>query len=257
VIKKHSSIYSTFLFALVKKDFKVRYSQSTLGMIWLILEPLIMVVTYSVVFTAIGREGGYGAPFPVFFYSGLLLWQLFSASLTRGVRTFISEKNLWLKISFPRYLLLMKNGLVFTADFLLASIPVIPLFLFFGYSFHISFFLLIPIFLMTLMFSVSVMTVIASINVYVRDIGIVIKTINTVLFWFSGVIFDFPFEGPTKFIFYVNPLAGAIRGFRLIMLTNELPEIESLYSLGIWTISMGLIAMMTYKKLNRGFADAI
>lgn len=249
--------YRFFLDVLVKKEFKIRYSQSVLGMSWLIIEPLITVLTFSVIFTLIGRKGPHGAPFPVFFYSGLVIWNFFNSCLTSGVKSFINDQALWTKLDFPRAIIIIKNIVVYCTDMILALIPVVPIFLYYGYFPNIKYLILIPLFGLVAIFGLGIMLLFASLNVYFRDIGILVRTLSTIWFWFTPIIFHFPEEGVIKLLYYINPMAGVVITFRKIILLNEFPEWSYLISILSCSILFFIVGYLSYKRLQRGFADVV
>jgi ABC-type polysaccharide/polyol phosphate export permease len=249
--------YRYLLSALTRKEFKVRYSQSVLGMAWILLEPVINVITFSIVFTLMGRKGQYGAPFPLFFYSGLIIWNFFSSFISQGPKSFIKDKGLWTKLDFPRSLIVIKEALVYGTDMLLSAVPLAIIIAASGYSINVEYLLLVPIALATGLLGLGLMLLLASLNVYIRDIGIIMKTITSVWFWFSGVVFFFPFEGATKALFYVNPVAGAVLGFREIILLGRLESWGALLSLAIAGPVALALGYLVYSRMQRGFADVV
>lgn len=249
--------YRFVFMALVQKEFKVRYSQSLLGMSWLILEPMFTVLTFSVVFSMIGRQGAFHAPYPVSFYSGLIIWNFFNSCLNAGTKSFIADKALWSKMDFPRILIIIKNLQVYMVDMLLASIPMLIVFAVFGYWPTLWWLLTIPLFLLVVIFGTGVMLIMASINVYLRDVGLLVKTLGTVWFWMTPVIFVHEFSGASKILYYVNPMAGIVRWFHHLLLAGKPAELESLYSILIAAPLTLLVGYFVYRKLQKGFADVV
>lgn len=257
------SSYKTFLTELIKKEFKVRYSLSYLGLLWIILEPLITVVVLSLVFTYIGRVGKEGIPFPVFYYSAILLWRMFSACLTTGPKIFIKNKDLISKIRYPKWLSVVSEQGVHLFDFLFANIAFIPVFMFYAFNqgYYITWwYLLLPILMfMTLALSFGIHLILGSINVYIRDIEKLTGVIATVWFFATPIIFYYPFAGNTKIFYYINPMAGIINTFREIIINGVSRgfDFSQLYAAGAGIIVFNVFGVLVYKKLHRNFVDVL
>ena len=249
--------YRIFLSSIVGKEFKVRYSQSVLGVAWLVVEPLLLVLTLSTIFTLIGRTGPGGAPFPVFFYAGLLPWQIFASALSKGTTCFVSDKSLMHKIPFPKEISVVKALATYYIDFLFACISFVGVLIFFRYAPNLNY-LYIPLLLLLIgLLAAGLMFLLGTIHVYIRDIGILAKTLTTVWFWFTPIIFYYPFEGPTEFLYYVNPMAGIIYGFRNIILFNQPPIPIMLISSLVWISVMFIVGYWLFRRHERTFADVI
>jgi lipopolysaccharide transport system permease protein len=249
--------YWPFFSTIVKKDFKIRYAQSYLGMTWLIFEPLLLVLTISYIFTVIGRKARGGHPFPVFFYSGLLAWNYFITTLNQGTSAFITDANLLKKIYFPKEISIFKNIAIHFIDFLFANVAFLVIMIIYKYTPNWNYLYLPILLILETLFVYSLTLLFASINVYVRDIKIIVSTLCRVWFWFTPIIFHYPFSGRTKIIYYVNPMAGIINNFRWIILDNQPPVIEQLYSIFIFTSVLLVISTLVFKKLEREFVDVL
>ena len=249
--------YRYFLFQIIKTKFTVRYAQSYLGVIWVVLEPMLLVITLSVIFSVIGRRGLPGVPFPLYFYSGILLWRIFSESLTIGTKTFIEDKVLLRKIPYPRWLSLVSRLAVIFLDFLFANVAFIVLLVYFRVRPNGAWLWLPVVVGMQLFISFSVMLSFATINVYVRDVGRVSGILATIWFFFSGIIFYFPYTGRTKIIYYINPIVGIIESYRRILLFGRAPMLEQLYCAIAASVLLFIVGVVIYKRYSRNFLDVM
>jgi lipopolysaccharide transport system permease protein len=249
--------YWPFFSTIVKKDFKIRYAQSYLGMTWLIFEPLLLVLTLSYIFTLIGRKARGGHPFPMFFYSGLLVWNYFIKTLNQGTSAFINDANLIKKIYFPKEISIFKNIAVNFIDYLFANVAFVVIMVIYKYTPNWNYLYLPLLLILETLFVYSLTLLLASINVYVRDIKIIVNALSRIWFWFTPIIFHYPFSGRTKIIYYANPMSGIVNNFREVILSNKPPIIEQLYSAFIFTTVLLIISTIVFKKLEREFVDVL
>lgn len=249
--------YRHFIFTIVVKEFKVRYAQSYLGMAWLVLEPLLLVLTLSYIFVLIGRIASGGHPFPVFFYSGLLSWNYFLGSFTEGTNSFIRDAALIKKIYYPREISIIKTIAVHFIDFLFANIAFIIILIVYKYTPNWNYFYLIVLLILqtTFVYSLSLLT--ATISVYIKDIQILVNTIAKLWFWFTPIIFHYPFSGRTKILYFVNPMAGIISNYRVIILDNNPIYIEQLYSIFGYIFILTILSSLLFKRFKKGFVDVL
>jgi lipopolysaccharide transport system permease protein len=249
--------YRYFLYQIIKTKFVVRYAQSLLGVVWVVLEPMLLVITLSVIFTVIGRRGLPGVPFALFFYSGVLIWRIFAESLTQGTRTFIEDRSLLRKIDYPRWLSLLSRLSVTFLDFIFANVAFICLLVYYRVNPTINWLYIPAVLGLQLFISFSIMLIFATINVYVRDIGRISGVLSTIWFFFSGIIFYFPYEGKTKLIFYINPIVGIIHSYRRIILFGEAPMLEQLYCAFAACVVFFTVGIVIYRKYSRNFLDVL
>jgi len=254
---KNAIKYRHFLSSLVFKQFKVRYAQSYLSMTWLVLEPLLLVLTLSYIFTAIGRKAPGGHPFPIFFYSGLLPWNYFVNSLVQGTTSFISDSSLIKKIYYPRELSVVKTIAVNFIDFLFANVAFIVILIIYNYSVNWNFFYIPVLLILQTTFVYGLALIFASMNVFVRDIGIIVNTLRTLWFWATPIIFYYPYAGKTKFLYYVNPMTGIIVNYRIIIMDGNPPVIKYLYSVLVASFILIILSSIVFKRLEREFVDVL
>ncbi len=247
--------YRPFLVSLVKKEFKVRYTQSILGSLWMIIEPLLLVLTLSAIFTMLGRKDRDHVAFPIFFYAGLLPWNLFKAALVSGAQAFIKDKSLMQKIRYPKEITIFKSWMIYFIEFLFSSVAFFVILAIYWHPLNI-YWLYLPLLIILIgTLSIGIMFFTASLNIYVRDVGILLKTLGTVWFWFSPIIFDFPYNDSTKALFILNPMVGIIKGFRSIIVHGEAPNFTYLLPAFIFAILALIIGYLTFRKVEKGFVD--
>ena len=220
---------------LIRKELKVKYAASVLGAVWSILNPLV----YLAVFTFVGKVLGAGVPnFPVYLLSGLLAWNLFSASLTSGTSSVLDNSNLVKKVAFPREILPLSTVGVALVDFVLQSVVLFAFILVSGYGFHWPELALWPLAFVTLVsLTVALSLWLAAVNVRYRDVGHLLSIGLVVWFWATPIVYaeyqvqqlaqggTGTFLGIDRFALYLlNPLADVAAGFHRALYGVVMPE---------------------------------
>ena len=158
------------LFTWTKRDFKVRYSQSVLGAAWAIIQPLSLMIVFSVIFSIVLKVPTDGIPYPVFAYTALLPWTFFSNSLSFAIPSLVSNMNLVSKIFFPREILPLSSIFVCLIDFLISISILVLLFIWYQtpVGWTVLFAPLVLLIQIILIFGVSLLA--SAVNVFYRDV---------------------------------------------------------------------------------------
>ncbi len=218
------SSFREILMNLVRKELKVKYTASILGAIWSLLNPVVFLGVFYLVFSVVLKNG---VPYyPIFLLSGLLAWNLFSVSLTTGARSVIDNANLVKKVYFPREILPLAAVGVALVDFALQSLVLLAFILVSGYGFHAVNLALLPLSIFTLLvFTAAVTFFVAALNVRYRDIQHLLNLGLLVWFWMTPVVYSAwrvqdagtrnSFLGIDVFNLYLlNPMADIVLGFQ-------------------------------------------
>jgi lipopolysaccharide transport system permease protein len=240
------------------REFKIRYSQSVLGVGWAILQPLALMVIFSVIFSVFMRVPTDGIPYPVFAYVALLPWTFFSNSLSFAIPSLVNQMGLVSKIYFAREILPLSTILVAFIDFLIASTIFVALMLFYRIPIGSAILLLPFVLLVQIVFTFGISLFGAAINVFYRDIRFVIPLALQIMMYMSPIIYPTSII-PEKFLpfYYLNPMAVIIDTYRRIILYNQLPNWPYM---GLATVISTVIMLLGYryfKKAEREFADLI
>jgi ABC-2 type transport system permease protein len=213
------------LLNLTRKELKVKYAASVLGAVWSLLSPLV----YLAVFAFVARVLGAGIPnYPVYLLSGLLAWNLFSASMSSGARSVLDNSNLVRKVAFPHEILPLSAVAVALADFALQSAVLLLFILVSGYGIHLPELALWPLaFLTLLVLSVALSLWFSALNVRYRDVGHLLNIALLVWFWATPIVYggyqvqELTRSGsreilgiPTFALYLLNPLASIVGGFQ-------------------------------------------
>lgn len=239
------------------RDIKIKYKQTVLGFLWAVLQPLLMMVIFTFFFGRALQVPSQDLPYPVFVFSGLLLWNLFSTGLTNSANSMVNNSSIIKKIYFPRLIIPTASILVSLFDFLMAFILFIPLLIFYQQSLSWNALWCWPV---AVMISVAATLgpgcLLAALNVKYRDFRYVIPFLVQVLFFVTPVIYPITLlQYPLlQYALAFSPMYAAIELFRY-PLTGILPD-----PIFFWiSAGSGILLLLTgafyFKRTEDFFAD--
>lgn len=246
------------LFTWAKRDFKVRYSQSVLGAAWAILQPLSLMVIFSVIFSVFIRVPTDGIPYPIFAYTALLPWSFFANSLNSAIPSLVNNMNLVSKIHFPREILPLSAIIVGTADFLVASsIFVLMLFIYrIAVGLTVLFVPLVLAIQVILTLGISLLA--SAVNVFYRDVRFVIPLSLQVWMYLSPIIYPVNLVPErVRPIYFLNPMAVFIDTYRRTILLNQMPDWPYMGTAALVSVLFTIISYRYFKRAEREFADFV
>ena len=251
--------YRELLYFLTWREFKVRYKQAALGVAWAILQPLLTMVIFSIIFGQLAKLPSDGVPYPVFSYVGLLPWQLFANALTRAGISLVGNSNLITKVYFPRLIIPLSAITAGLVDFAIAFVILLGLMFFYGIALTWSALWLFPLTILALLTSLAVSLWLSALNVQYRDVQYAIPFLVQAWMYASPVAYStglIPTTGLWRVIYGLNPMAGVIQGFRWALLGGSPPDI--LMAISIMMVLVLLLSGLVYfKKMEKSFADVV
>ena len=250
--------YRELLYFLAWRDLKARYSQTVMGLAWAVVQPLFMMLVFTVVFSKIAQLPSDGIPYPLFAYAALVPWTYFSKSLDRGGFSVVAESNLITKIYFPRLIIPLSATLGGLLDFAIAFLLLLAMMLWFGVLPTWKL-VTVPLFLaLTVLASLSVSLWLSALFVKYRDVAALIPLLTQVWMFGSPVAYSASIVPQEWQAFYsLNPMVGVIGGFRWALLGTPAPDPVFL-AVNIVTISVSLLLGMAYfNRMANTFADVI
>jgi lipopolysaccharide transport system permease protein len=251
--------YRELLGFLVWRDIKVRYVQTILGPLWALIVPFLTMILLTVIFGHVaGLKGEYKVPYPIFVFSGNLIWIYFSGCLAGSARSVISNINLVTKVYVPRLMIPLESTVVPVIDFALAFLVLLGLFAYYHRAPHWHT-VLIPFFLgLALLSAFGVGLWLSALTVRFRDIPYVVPLLTQLWFYVSPVIYGSTFIPPRyHWLIAVNPMTGPIDGFRWAVLGRGVPH----YGLFATSLVAGIVLTASgvwyFLRTERSFADLI
>ncbi len=250
-------LYRELLYFLTWREIKVRYKQTALGFAWAIIQPLFMMIVFTLFFGTLAKIPSEGIPYPLFNYAALLPWTLFAEGITRSSNSLVQDANLVKKVYFPRLVMPLSGILSPLVDFAIASTILIGMMFYFGFPPTIRILWLPAFILLALMTSVGVGLWLSAINVRYRDVRYVIPFLIQFWLFASPVVYSSTLLPERYQIIYgINPMAGVIEGFRWALLGTEAPG--SLIAISVIIVVVLLISGAFYfRRSEKAFADVI
>ncbi len=251
--------YKELLYTFVWRNIKVRYKQTVIGILWVILQPILAMIIFTVFFGRLAKVPSDNVPYPVFVYAGLLFWNFFSSALTGASNSLVESAAMIQKVYFPRLILPFSAILTPLIDFIISFIVLLGIMAYYHFIPNWHGLVLTPLLMLVAVFSVLGLGLFfAALNVKYRDVRYALPFFIQLLLFVTPVIYPVSII-PARFqwIAYLNPMTGVVTAARASLLGNA--SVDWLM-LGISAlVSLGLIIFGTlyFKKTERFFADII
>ena len=254
--------YRELLYYLVVRNLKIRYKQTALGAAWAIIQPVLLMVIFTIF---LGRLGGIqskipqGLPYPVFTFVALVPWTLFAQAVAASADSLVGNANMLSKVYFPRILLPLASAVAFVVDFLIALVVLVVIMAAYGVAPRGPQLLLIPLLgLLALLTALGIGIWLAALNVRWRDVRYVVPFLVQLWLFLSPVAYPASqVPASLRVVYGLNPMAGVIEGFRWSLLGlpwSPGPMIAVSVAVSLILLVTGLIA---FRRAERTSADVI
>jgi lipopolysaccharide transport system permease protein len=250
--------YRDLLYTLSAHRISVRYKQTLLGLSWAILQPVSMTLIFTVVFSFIAKMPSEGAPYPVFVYTALLAWSFFSSSLINATGSLVSHSQLVNKVYFPREILPLTYVVAALFDFIIASVVMAGLMLYYDVKLTVNVLYAIPIIILLAVFVTSMAFLFSATQVRFRDIGVAMPLLVQLWMFATPVIYPLSSVPIRLRSFYdLNPMVGIIHGFRQTVLQGMSPDFKLLSTSALATVIFLPLSYLYFKRVEATVADVI
>lgn len=251
--------YRELVYFLTWRDLKVRYKQSVLGVLWAILQPLLNMVVFSIVFGQLAKLPSDGLPYPIFSFSATVPWAFFAAALGTTARSMLTSGNMISKIYFPRMIVPFASVLANLVDFAIAFVILVGMMI----AYHIIptiNMLFLPLFLLlAIIIAMGVGLWLSALVVMYRDFGYILGFLPTFWQYLSPVVYPSSMI-PEKWrlLYSLNPMTGVIEGFRWALLGTPV-GVTPLMFIASATISVLIFisGMFYFRRMERVFTDML
>lgn len=250
--------YRALLWIWTQREVKIRYKQSILGAAWAILQPLVMMIMFTLVFSSFVRVPTDGIPYPIFSYTALLPWTFFATSISFAVPSLVNNMNLVTKIYFPREILPIASVAAAFVDFLVSSTVFVVLMLFYHVSVQPTLLWVPAILAIQIVLTLGVVLMAATLNVWYRDIRFLVPLGIQIWMYASPIIYPVTLV-PERWrgLYMLNPMASIITSYRHVILDGEPPELRHLSVAAFLALVLLLSAYFYFKRSESRFADVI
>lgn len=250
--------YRELFYFFTWRDIKVKYKQTVLGFAWAILQPFFMMIIFSIFFGKMLNVPSDNIPYPIFSYSGLLLWNIFSSGINNAGNSMVTNANIIKKIYFPRLIIPISAIMVSLFDFIIAFFIFIGMLIYYQTTISIVEFILLFILsvFITYISTIGLGSLLASLNIKYRDFRYVIPFLIQALFFLTPVIYPISIMKYEwlKYIFSLNPMYAPIELFRHAIILQPLNINLMMISITS-AIVFFFIGIYYFRKTEAYFAD--
>jgi len=250
--------YLELLFFLVWRDVKSRYKQTSLGVAWAILQPVLLMAVFSVFFGRLAGVPSDGAPYPVFTYAALLPWQLFSHGLNESGNSLVTDRDLLTKVYFPRLVIPVAAVAAGLVDFVLAFVVLLGLMAFYGIA-PTGAMLLLPLFvILAAAAALAAGLWLSALNVRYRDVRYTLPFLTQ--FWLFATPIAYPMSivpEAWRPLYGLNPMVGVVEGFRWALLGTGDGVGPATAVSAIATLALLVGGLFFFRRMERTFADVV
>jgi lipopolysaccharide transport system permease protein len=253
--------YRELIYFMIWRDIKVRYKQTMLGAAWAVIQPVLTMLVFNFIFnggiTKVSTDSN--IPYPIFSYTALLPWGLFTAALNNASRSLTSNQNMVTKIYFPRLVLPLASVLGGLVDFAIASVILVGMMFYFKVSPNYASLWTLPFFLLlAVVAALGVALWLSAINVQYRDVNYVLPFLTQFWLFITPVAYSASvISGKWQLIYSLNPMAGVVNGFRWALLganTGPGPQMWISVAVSLFVLVSGLFY---FRNMEKTFADTI
>ncbi|KQV88701.1 ABC transporter [Massilia sp. Root351] len=254
--------YRGFVAGSIKREFQSKYRNSLLGAAWTVLNPLAMIVVYTVIFSQVmgSRLPGVATPFAYSIYlcAGVLTWGLFAEITSRSQSVFLEHANLIKKLQFPRLCLplivvlnaLINFGIIFGLFVLFLAVS--------GNFPGWIFLAIVPVLLLQVLFAIGLGMILGVLNVFFRDVGQLFTIVLQFWFWFTPIVYPLSaLPEPVRDLVGWNPMAGVISAYQTVLVNGQAPHWNSLLPITVLAVLSCALGLQLFRKRAAEMVDEL
>jgi len=250
--------YRELLYFLVWRDLKVRYKQTVLGAAWAIIQPLFLMLVFTVFFGRLIGVPSEGLPYSIFAYTALLPWQLFARALSDASVSLVANERVITKVYFPRLLVPAAAVISSLVDFAIAFVLLLGMMLFYG-VYPGSAIIALPVFiLLVLIAALGVGFWLSALNAIYRDVRYTLPFLTQL--WMFATPVAYPsslLHEPWRTLYGLNPMAGVVEGFRWALLGNANAPGPLIWASAAAALVILVSGAFYFRRMERTFADVV
>jgi len=250
--------YRELLWSLAMRDVSVRYKQAVLGVTWALLQPVLQMFIFTILFNRMaGIHADAGIPYQLFCLSGLVVWTLFANGLNHASESLVANSNVISKVYFPRLVIPLAAVVTAMVDFAVAFAMVLVLIPIFGERYHLSALLTLPIAMLSALCAASLGLWASAINLQFRDVRYALPFFIQLLIFLTPVFYPASLV-PERWrsLFHLNPMVAVVESFRAALFGQPIPFGQ----LGVATLTILAVALggfIYFRRMEHTFADRV
>lgn len=254
--------YRYFILSSIKNDLRIRFIQSKLGAMWMIIHPLMQVLIFATILSEVlsaklpGIDNKYA--YALYLMAGTLCWTLFSETISKCLNLFIDNGNLMKKMAFPRICLPFIAGGTMLVNNVLLLAAIFAVFAVMGHYPTAQVMWLPVLIALTLVFSMSVGLLLGVLNVFMRDIGQIVPVILQAMFWLTPVVYSLSILPENlQRLFRLNPIYPLVTSYQNVLLFDRPPLWNSLLVLFLASAVVAAVALVVFRRASPEMVDAL
>lgn len=254
--------YRGFIYSSVRREFQSRYQSSLLGPVWVFIQPISLILIYTIVFSTLMKARLPGnnshVAYSIFLCSGIIFWNLLSEIITKSVNVFVSNANVLKKLNFPKMCL---PAIIITSssiNFLILFFVFVIVMLVTGSLHVLSILYIIPLIVLLIVFAISLGMILGIINVFFRDVGQFVLVFMQFWFWLTPIVYPLNILPHwAKIIVELNPVTGIVLGSQQIFVTGTFPDVILLVPAFAASVFCTVLAFILFKKRSSDMVDEL
>jgi len=249
--------YRELLLFLIWRDLKVRYKQTVFGVLWVVMQPLLMTVVFTVFLGKLAQIPSNNIPYALLVLSGLLPWTFLSSAITGSSNSLVGNAHLITKVYFPRMIIPIAAVAARLVDFAISFIILAAMMIYYGVGLTSKITLLPLLILLITALALSIGMITSALNVKYRDVGVAIPVLIQLWMFASPIVYPLELV-PERWqnLYSLNPLAGIIMGFRASLLGTDIYW-NALAISAIVTVCLLIYSAYAFRRMEKNFADIV
>lgn len=249
--------YRELLYFLTWRDLKIRYKQTVLGVAWVVLQPLLMTLIFTVFLGKLVRVPSAGIPYPLLAYSGLAVWTFFSSAVIQGGSSLVANTTLITKTYFPRAIIPAATVCARAVDFCVTLLILFGMMAYYGINPGVRLMMLPVCLLLTISLALAFALLTSALNVRYRDVSIILPVAMQLWMFVSPVVYPASLV-PQQWLwlYRLNPVTGILEAFRSCLLNRPFDWAAIAMAAGTTVVPL-VYALFAFKRMERHFADII
>jgi len=249
--------YRELVTAFTLRDIKLRYKQTGLGIAWAVLQPVLTMVIFTVIFGGLAKIPSEGVPYPLFVLAALLPWTLFAEGLTRSTTSMVTNASIMTKVYFPRLIMPLSSIISPLVDFAVSFVILVAMMVYFGVTPTLTIVFLPLFLLLALATSLGVGLWLSTLNVMYRDFQYTVPFLIQIWMFASPVVYASSLvPEPLRIWYGLNPMTGVIEGFRWALLGTGAPGAMVTVSAGVVVLLL-VSGMFYFRRMEQFYADIV
>ena len=250
--------YRELLYLLTWRDIKVRYKQTVFGAMWAVIQPLMTMVVFSLVFGKLAKVPSDGVPYPIFSFCALLPWQLFANATQQSGNSLVAQSTLLTKVYFPRVILPLSSVLAGCVDFAISFLVLMAMMVYYGIAPTWNA-IYVPLFaVFAVITALSVGLWLSALNVKYRDVRYAIPFMTQFWMFASPVAYSTnSVPEAWRVVYCLNPMVGVIEGFRWALLGKPGFGLSTVLTSGCVVVGLLILGLRYFRRTERVFADVV